>query len=64
MARSRDEYLGCEACRTVLFRLKAVRGDNHSVFQTVREALTEHQDHEACGTCKAPLVRMHKAGWE
>lgn len=63
MARSKDEFLGCEKCRTVLFRLKAVRGDNHSVFETRREALTDQADHQVCGACGEPLVRMPKGVW-
>lgn len=64
MARSKDEFLGCAECRAVLFRLKAVKGDNHSVFHTAREPLTDQTDHKACETCKAPLVRMPRASWE
>jgi len=63
MARSKDEFLGCATCRTVLFRLRAVPGDNHSVFVIRPEALTEHQNQRKC-SCGAPLERMPKGAWE
>jgi hypothetical protein len=64
MARSRDEYLVCSKCRTVLFRLVAERGDNHSVFLIRREALTAQADYRVCALCGEALVRMPKASWE
>jgi hypothetical protein len=63
MARSKDEFLGCSKCRTVLFRLKGEPGDNHSVFLIRREALTAQVDHRVCEACKEPLVRMAVAAW-
>lgn len=64
MARSKDEFLGCASCRTVLFRLVADKGDNHSVFLIKREALTAQVGHRVCDGCDEPLVRMPKGAWE
>ena len=64
MARSKDEFLGCAKCRTVLFRLVAEKGDNHSVFLIRREALTTIDDHKTCVVCEEPLERMPKGSWD
>jgi hypothetical protein len=66
MARSRDEFLGCPKCRTTLFRLRAVRGDNvgGAFFSYDRQPLTEQTDARNCATCGEPLMRMHKETWE
>lgn len=69
MPRDRDEYLGCASCRTVLYRLPAVKQDNAGggfFIWGERVALmdhTPHKDPHKC-PCGEPLVRMHKASWE